>query len=494
MLEMFGITKKFLNTLALDQVDFSLRKGEVHALVGPNGAGKSTLMKIVNGLLTPDEGSILFEGHPKIIQSVEEAQRLGIAMLPQEPILVPDLSIAENIFLGTEETRAGFWLRSKSMKLESKRLLKILGFRCNPNTPVRKLSYSEQFIISIAKALSVKSKILIMDEPTSCLSEDESGRLFGVIRKLKHEGVSIVYITHRIKEVMQICDRVTFLRDGRNVATREVAGMSEEEAVRMAVGRGMEHYFPPVLDETDGNVLLKVQGFTQKPYFQDIDFTLYQGEILGIAGYIGSGKSQLAKSLFGEEKRDQGRMLWRNREVEFKRRRSASDLRFGFVNHNRHDEGLFMEHGVNRNLTISALDKLMPYYLGTSDKENEAALDAVIELDIKIQHLDQEVQYLSGGNQQKVMVGKWLIADCDLYLMDEPTRGVDLGTKGEIYGKLHELAASGKGVIVFSSDIHELIGLCTRILVMYQGRITAEVHHTEASAEKIMRIAAGGQA
>ncbi|WP_196426882.1 MULTISPECIES: sugar ABC transporter ATP-binding protein [Paenibacillus] len=491
MLELQGISKSFLNNKALDKVNFSLQAGEVHALIGPNGAGKSTLMKILTGMYEPDEGVILLGGQPVQIRSILEAQKLGIAILHQEPMLVQDMSVVDNIFLGVEPRIAGMIPRFRYMKEESKRLLKTLGVPLHPNTPVRNLSYSQQFVVAIAKALSFKSKILIMDEPSSCLSEFESGRLFDVIRKLKREGVAIVYITHRIKEVMQICDRVTFLRDGRHVATMDVAGMSEEEAIKMMLGRELHQYFPPILDEA-GETLVRVQGLTKKPFFYDIDFSLREGEILGVAGLIGSGTSELAKALFGKEKRDRGSIFWRNRELPYKKGRDASDFRFGFVNQDRIEEGLFLEMGVNRNLTMPGLDKIMRYHILNANKENDAALDAVIEMDIKIQHLNQKVKYLSRGSQQKVMLGKWLVPQSDLYLLDEPTRGVDIGSKVEIYAKIHDLAAAGKGVIVFSSDFAVLMGLCTRILVMYQGRIAAELHHSEASEKKILHYATGG--
>jgi ABC-type sugar transport system ATPase subunit len=490
MLELCGITKHFLNTKALDQVDFSLVEGEVHGLIGPNGAGKSTLMRIVSGLYPPDEGTILFRDNPVTIRSVLEAQKLGISILHQEPVLVPDMSIAENIFLGVEQTFGGIFVKSRLMKQKSNRLLKLLGLPIHPNTLVRKLSYSERFIIAIAKALSVQSKILIMDEPTSCLSETESERLFNVIRKLKREGVAIVYITHRMKEIMQICDRVTIIRDGRNVATMDVTNMTKIDAVKLILGKELDQHFPPILDNI-GDTLIKAEGLTKAPFFYGIDFSLREGEILGIAGFMGSGKSELAQTLFEQEKLDNGRVFWRDQEIEFRRGGLPSDFRFGFVNHDRQDEGLFMEFGVKNNLTINALDKLMPNHMVNVARENEAALNAVMELDIKIQHLDQEVKYLSGGNQQKVMLGKLLISECDLYLLDEPARGVDLGTKGEIYAKIHDLAAEGKGVIVFSSDIPELVGLCTRIIVMCQGRVTAEFHHSDANVEQILRYASG---
>jgi ABC-type sugar transport system ATPase subunit len=491
MLEMNGISKSFLNNKALDQVDFSLKAGEVHALIGPNGAGKSTLMKIITGMYPPDEGAILLHDQPVQIRSIWEAQRLGIAILHQEPILVQDMSVAENIFLGVEPRIAGIYPRFRYMKEESRRLLKSLGVPLHPNTPVRKLSYSQQFVVAIAKALSFKSKILIMDEPSSCLSEVESERLFEVIRKLKREGVAIVYITHRIKEVMHICDRVTFLRDGRKVATMDVAEMTEEEAIKMMLGRELHQYYPPILDET-GETLVKVQGLTKKPYFYDINFSLREGEIVGIAGLMGSGTSELAKTLFGKGKRDGGRVFWKNKEIDYKKGLAGSDFRFGLVNQDRMEEGLFMDMGVNRNLTMPGLDKIMRSHILNKNRENDAALDVVMEMDIKIQHLDQKVKFLSRGSQQKVMLGKWMVPESDLYLLDEPTRGVDIGSKVEIYAKIHDLAASGKGVIVFSSDFAVLKGLCTRIIVMYQGRITAEMHHTEASEKKILQYATGG--
>lgn len=491
MLELQGISKSFLNHQALDKVNFSLKAGEVHALIGPNGAGKSTLMKILTGMYEPDEGVILLDGSPVQIRSVLEAQKLGIAILHQEPMLVQDMTVVDNIFLGAEPRIAGMIPRFRYMKEESKRLLKTLGVPLHPNTPVRSLSYSQQFIVAIAKALSVKSKILIMDEPSSCLSEFESRRLFDVLRKLKGEGAAIVYITHRIKEVMQICDRVTFLRDGRHVATMDVEGLSEEEAIKMMLGRELHQYFPPILDKT-GETLVKVEGLTKKPFFYDIHFTLREGEILGVAGLIGSGTSELAKALFGKKKCDRGKVFWRNQELPAGKGRKASDIRFGLVNQDRIDEGLFMEMGVNRNLTMPGLHQIMQNQILDESKENDAALDAVIDMDIKIQHLNQKVKYLSRGSQQKVMLGKWLVPQSDLYLLDEPTRGVDIGSKVEIYAKIHDLAAEGKGVIIFSSDFAVLMGLCTRILVMYQGRIAAELHHTEASEKSLLHYATGG--
>ncbi|NRF94403.1 sugar ABC transporter ATP-binding protein [Paenibacillus frigoriresistens] len=447
----------------------------------PPGTSFQTAVLTIPSGNQPDEGLIVLNGKTVFFRSIAEAQRHGIAILHQEPALVPYMSVAENIFLGVEPRFAGFIPRFGYMKQESKRILKALGLSIHPNTPVRELSFGQQFIVAAAKALSFKSKILIMDEPTSCLSEVESEGLFDVIRTLKQEGVSIVYITHRLKEVMKICDRATFLRDGRHVATMDVAGMTEEDAIRIMLGKELHHFNPPILDEV-GETLFKVEGLMKKPFFYDIGFSLREGEILGVFGMMGSGKSKLAKTLFGQDKPDGGKVFWRNRDVDF---------RIALVNDSV-EEALFMNMGVNRNLTISGLDHIMQSHILNENKENDAALDAVMEMDIKIQHLNQEVKYLSRGNQQKVMLGKWLVPESDLYLLDEPTRGIDLRSKMEIYAKIHELAVSGKGVIVFSSDIPILMGLCTRILVMYQGHIVADLHHSEADEKKILQYATEG--
>ncbi|ANE46869.1 hypothetical protein SY83_11945 [Paenibacillus swuensis] len=489
MLKLNAIRKRFLNVVALDGVDLELRPGEIHALIGPNGAGKSTLMHILAGLLHPDEGSIELDGTNVQFKSVQDAGRHGIAMLHQDPVLVPDLSVCENIFLGAEPTIAGFIPRIGYMKAESRRLLKQLGYAVHPDTPVRSLTYSQQSIVAIAKALARKSRILIMDEPTSYLSGVESARLFDIMRRLREEGVTIVFISHRMKEVIDICDRVTVVRDGKHVLTSEVGAVTQEQLIRHMLGHSPQHWFPPILN-SPGRALFEVRGLTQHPDFRDIHLKLHEGEILGIAGLVGSGKSELARALFAQARGNGGSLgslgslgnLLKSRNV-----------RVGLVHSNRVEEGLFMELGVKSNLTISSLDVMEQRHLLNAEREVGAALDTVMDLDIKVEHLNQEVRFLSGGSQQKVALGKWLVSNCDLFLLDEPTRGIDLGSKGEMYATMHELVERGKGMIVFSSDVSELLGLCTRIAVMYEGAIVAELHHSEATEERIYALATGSE-
>ena len=492
MLKLISISKRYINVKALEAVDFELSEGEIHALIGPNGAGKSTLMKILTGIVNPDEGNIEINRMPVQIRSIQDAQRLGIAMLQQDPILVPDLSVYENIFLGIEPSLAGLIPRTRYMKAESKRLMKMLGFPVHPNTMVRDLTYSQQSIVAIAKAMAVRSKILIMDEPTSYLSSVESMRLFDILRKLKEQGVSIVFITHRIKEVMEYCDRVTILRDGCRVLTSDVRGLTHERVVQMMLGHKPHEHFPPVLD-TKGAKLIEVRELTRRPYFHNVNLELHKGEILGVAGLIGSGKSELARALFGQDKDVSGTIFWKGQQVEYKHILSSHVFRFGLVNQNRIEEGLFMDMGVTKNLTIAALNKMKRRQLIDANLELDAALDTVIDLDIKVEHMNQNVRFLSGGSQQKVLLGKWLVSDCDLYLLDEPTRGVDMGSKEEIYSAIHGIAQEGKGVIIFSSDVSELLMMCTRIAVMNKGTIVAEMHHSSATEEKLIYCATGSE-
>jgi ABC-type sugar transport system ATPase subunit len=376
------------------------------------------------------------------------------------------------------------------MKRETKRILRSLGMPLHPNTKVKDLSMSERHVVAIAKALSQKANIFVMDEPTASLSDAERIRLFAMIRGFKAEGFGIVYITHRLNEIFEICDRVTVLRDGKRVVTCRANELSEREMVRQMVGRELTQIFPPLSSPT-GNELLRVENMTRKPWFEKIDFRLHEGEILGITGLVGSGTEGLAKVIFGEMKPESGKVFWHKQPIQFKTPRQAIDLGFGYVNRDRIESGLFMDMNVYRNLTIASLKKIHRFHMVQEAQEHDKALDAIIQLDIKTRDPEQEIKFLSGGNQQKVMLGKWLVAESDLYILDEPTRGIDVASKSELYVLLHELVNEGKGMIVISSDMSELIGLCNRILVMHEGRIVDEMTHGEASQERILQSASG---
>jgi len=490
LLQMRGISKSFYGVQVLEGIDFDLKPGEVHALVGENGAGKSTLAKLMSGVYRPDDGYMIVNGKPVSAYTPIEAQRMGISMIYQESCLVPEMSVAENVFLGSEPRWLGLFSNAMKMKRETKNILRSLGMPLHPNTKVKNLSMSEHHIVAIAKALSLKANIFVMDEPTASLSDTERIRLFAMIRRFKEEGVGIVYITHRLNEIFDICDRVTVLRDGKKVVTTDVAGLAEKQLVKLMVGRELAQIFPPLSKPTDKE-LLRVENLTRKPWFENIDFRLNEGEILGITGLIGSGTEGLAKTIFCEVQPEAGKVYWNQEPILLKSPRQAIASGFGYVNRDRIESGLFMDMNVYHNLTIASLKKIHRYHLLQDQPEQDKALDAMIQLDIKARDPEQEIKFLSGGNQQKVMLGKWLVAESDLYILDEPTRGIDVASKSELYVLLHELVREGKGMIVISSDMSELIGLCNRILVMHEGRIVDEIAHEEASQERILQSAAG---
>lgn len=492
LLQLNNLTKSYFGVTVLDHVNFDLRQGEVHAILGQNGAGKSTLVKLISGVEEPDHGEIYVEGNRVLLPSTLEAQRLGITTIYQETALVSDMTIAENIFLGREPKRFGLFTHYSKMKLKTKSILKQLGYSFHPNTLVRELSISGQQTVAIAKAISQQCKLIIMDEPTASLTEQECVRLFRMIETFKSEGVGIIYITHRLKEVKDICDRVTILRDGQHVITRDAKGFDEQEIITYMVGKELTHHFPPVPLDI-GAELMKVVGLSKKNQFMNIDFTLHEGEILGFAGLADSGGSELANALFGRVRTDAGHVYWRNEKVEVRNPRQAIQHKFGLVDRDRVKAGMFSDMPVYRNLTISGLPMLNKWHFINEQKEQSKALDAVLQLDIKMIDPDQEIKFLSGGNQQKVMFGRWLVADSDLYILNDPTRGIDVGAKSELYVVIHELVQEGKGMIVISSDISELIGLCTRILVMHEGRIVEQIFHEFATEEKILSAASGLQ-
>jgi ABC-type sugar transport system ATPase subunit len=490
LLDMQNISKSFFGVKVLDGVNFHLKHGEVHALVGGNGAGKSTLVKMISGFHHPDEGEISIESKQVEINSPIEAQQLGVSIIYQDPALVQDMSIAENIYLGVEPRLFGLFTNSRKMKRDAKQIMKSLGYIHHPATLVRHLSLSEQHAVAIAKAISKRVRILIMDEPTTSLTNLERERLFQLIRTFKAEGMGIIYITHRLDELFQICDRITILRDGKHVITRDLKGLSENEVVRFMLGKEVRYLFPQVTHEL-GKELLSVKGLTRKPWFEDIQFQLHEGHTLGFAGLVGSGRTELAKTIFGELKRDSGEVYWLDKEVRFRSPRGAIQHRFGFVNRDRLGKGLFPDMNISQNLTIAGLEQLHKWSFLLPKEEQDKALDAILQLNIHIQGPDQKVKYLSGGNQQKVILGKWLVADCDLYFLDEPTQSIDVGAKSEMYASIHDLVEEGKGMIVISSDFSELLGLCTRILVMHEGRIVDEMTREEASEERIIHSASG---
>ncbi|QJD83942.1 sugar ABC transporter ATP-binding protein [Cohnella herbarum] len=490
ILEMKGISKTFYGVKALQDVSFGLRKAEVHALVGENGAGKSTLMKVLAGIHMPDEGEIAIKDKHVEIGSPQQSQKLGIAIIHQELNLIPDMSVAENIFLGREQKMAGVFSNFKAMAEQTRRLLDQFGLRLNPGAKISSLSIGERQIVEIAKALSMNSEILIMDEPTAVLEEREANQLFELIRRFKERGVSIIYISHRLHELKGFCDRITVLRDGKHVTTRELEGLSEREIANLMVGRELKEMYP-ARPERFGEELLKVEGLTLAPYFEDIHFRVRSGEIVGFAGLIGAGRTELMRTLFGDWKAQSGTVIWRGKPVRVRHPLDAVKLGFGFATEDRKGSGLLMEMNVAHNMTLSNPNKVSRWNLIRRKSESIIVNEKIRELNIKAKSLNGPIKHLSGGNQQKVVIAKWLVSDTELFIMDEPTRGIDVGARSEIYNLIVRFAAEGKGVIVISSELPELLGLCNRIYVMHHGKIRGEMNENEANEQSIMTMATG---
>lgn len=490
LLRMKNISKSFYGVNVLSNVDFDLHSGEVHALVGQNGAGKSTLINIVSGIHQPDEGRIFIKDEDVKITSPFEANKYGISTIHQVPNLIPCMNIAENIFLGLEPRVLKIFNNFYKMKRETKRILDLMGSSLAPNTLVGNLNMSEQFIIAIARAFLIQPQILIMDEPTAGLSDIERKNLFNLTKKLKDKGTGIIYITHALSELPSICDRLTVIRDGSIVKTSNINEVTQSDIVMLMGGREITNYFPPVKVDM-GHEILRLENLTKKPFFENISFNLHEGEIIGLAGLVGSGRSCLAKTIFGQIKKDSGHIYWHNKKVIFNHPHEAIQNGFGLLSDNRLEAGLFMNMDVSQNLTISNLEKIKRWQFIKFSTEQDLALDKIIELDIKICNLRQQIKYLSGGNQQKTILGRWLIQESDIYILDEPTHGIDILSRGDLYAAIRDLADQGKCIIVISSDVKELIGLCSRIIVMNQGTIADEMSYKEISETRILKAMSG---
>ncbi len=491
-LEMRGISKTFPGVRALDNVDFQVRRGEVHALVGENGAGKSTLMKILAGAQMADTGSIVVDGETVVIDSPQKAMTLGISIIYQEFNLVPFLSAAENIFLGREPKSSipGF-VDFKTMYAESQRLIDDLGVSLDIQTPVNKLSVAQQQMVEIAKATSRKSTIIAMDEPSATLTEHELIRLFDLIARLKSQGVSIVYISHRLEEVFQIADRVTVFRDGHVVGTKPVGELDRESIIQMMVGREIKQQIPKEITEP-GSVVLELKNVTRKGVIENISFQVRAGEVVGLAGLVGAGRTEVARVIFGADPYDSGEIYLNGNILKVKGPRDAIRSRIGLVTEDRKALGLILGMAVRENITLANLDSISSLSFIQQGKERAVAKKYVNDLSIKTPSIEQHVQNLSGGNQQKVVLAKWLFTDSKVLIFDEPTRGIDVGSKVEIYQLMNQLAASGAALIMISSELPEILGMSDRILVMHEGQIAGELTREEATQEKVMHLATGG--
>jgi len=489
LLEMRGITKRFPGVMALDEVDFELEKGEVHVILGENGAGKSTLIKMLSGAYQPDEGEILLDDEPVSISSATVAQELGISTIYQEFNLVPQLTTAENIFLGRQPRRFGLVNRRK-MGEEARRILERMKVRVDANALVSNLGIPQRQMVEIAKALSLDARILVMDEPTASLSGQEVERLFEIIRGLKEEEVSMIFISHHLEEVAEIGDRVTVLRDGK-VVDRVPASTNRSEFVRMMVGRPIEDQFPRQQPET-GEVLLEVNNLSQKGILEDASFQVRAGEVVGMAGIVGAGRTELARAIFGVDPVDSGEVWVEGRRMKLGNPREAKRRGMGFVTEDRQGQGIVPPLSVDENLSLASLGQNTSVGLVNRREQRKRARKMIEDLNIRTPSPVQEIRYLSGGNQQKVVIGKWLLANSRVLIMDEPTRGIDVGAKVEIYELMNELTKNGAGILMISSDLPEVLGMSDRILVMSEGRITGELSVDGATQENVMELATQG--
>ncbi|MGM0902966.1 MAG: sugar ABC transporter ATP-binding protein [Bacillota bacterium] len=491
LLEMTGVNKRFPGVYALKGVDFTLESGEVHALLGENGAGKSTLMKILGGIYSIDEGKIFIEGKEVQINGVKEAQKYGISIIHQEIVLVPYLSIAENIYLGREPlTKAGL-IDKKVMYENAQKFLDDFDMGLSAHTLVGNLTVAQQQMIEIIKAVSFNSKIIVMDEPTSSLSEKEVEFLFKTIRNLKAKGVGMVYISHRMNELFQITDRITVMRDGEYIGTVVTKETKIDDLIAMMVGRELTNYY--VRDfGTPGEPVLQVRNLSKKGVLDNASFELYKGEILGFAGLVGAGRSELMKCIFGLDLFEQGDILINGEKTTIRNPNDAIKNRIAYVTENRKEEGLFLIKSVQYNLTIKILDEFMKFFRVNSKYENNVTNDYIQELSIKTPNADQTVGNLSGGNQQKVLISRWLATKPKVLILDEPTRGVDVGAKAEIYTIINQLVKEGVSIIMISSELPEVINMSDRIAVMANGKIQTILNRERFSQETIMHYATGG--
>lgn len=489
ILRMEGVRKTFPGVVALDGVDFDLRRGEVHVLLGENGAGKSTLIKMLSGAHRPDGGRILVDGVPVRIQGAQDAERLGIATIHQEFNLVPDLSVAENIFLGRQPRRFGL-VERKKMDERAAELLARVGVDVSPRTRVRDLGIARLQMVEIAKALSLDARVLIMDEPTAVLTTEEVDKLFRIVRTLRADGVGVVFITHHLEEIAALGDRVTVLRDGRSV-TQVPAATEQDELVRLMVGRSIEQQYPRERPASDDSAepLLRVRGLTRGGSFHGIDFDVHAGEVVGLAGLVGAGRTEVVRALFGADPYDTGTVEVAGAALPRHDVVAAMDAGIGLVPEDRKGQGLVLDASVQENLGLVTLRGATRAGLVDRAGQRRAAERIAEQLAVRMAGLDQRVRTLSGGNQQKIVIGKWLLADSKVLILDEPTRGIDVGAKVEIYQLINELTASGHAVLMISSDLPEVLGMSDRVLVMAQGRIAGELTAREATQDAVMALA-----
>ena len=491
ILEISSLSKSFGPIRALRGVDFELRKGEIHAIAGENGAGKSTLMNVIDGILLPDSGEIFFDGKQVSIPSPAVAQQLGIGFVHQEIALCPDVTVAENIFMAATNTSRSLLMDYADLKRKAGEVLRKLG-DINPSALVRTLSISQQQLVEIAKALTLDCRVLILDEPTAALTEREAQILFDIMRRLAAQGISIIYISHRMVEIFDNCDRVTVLRDGQYIMTRNVAETTPGQIVKAMVGRVIDNLYPDKQseDEKSDDIILEVRNLTERSRFTDISFQLRKGEILGLAGLIGAGRSEIVKGICKLEGEVTGDVLLKGRRLDLSHYKDSIAEGIVYLSEDRKGDGLFLDMPIAANISALSLHQVTST-MGLIDHERETALAENLgsRLNLRCSHVGQSVAALSGGNQQKVAIAKMLSVNPQVIFLDEPTRGVDVGAKAEIHRILRDLVRNGIGIVIISSELPELIGVCDRVLVVREGKISGEVMGDDMTEERIMYLA-----
>ncbi|MBU9724674.1 sugar ABC transporter ATP-binding protein [Diplocloster modestus] len=487
VLELKDITKIFPGVKALDQVRFQLKKGEIHALMGENGAGKSTFIKVITGVHRAEEGEMYLNGSKVHFKGPKDAQKAGIAAIYQHVTAYPHLTVAENIFIGHEKMKHGF-ISWKMMKEEANLLLKELNADFNASDEMGSLSVAQQQMVEIAKALSMNAKIIIMDEPTAALTKRESEELYRVTEKFRDQGASIIFISHRFEDMYRLASRVTVFRDSKYIGTYDVDRISNKDLITAMVGREITELFPKP-EITPGGEVLRVENLSRYGYFKDISFQVRAGEILGLTGLVGAGRTEVVETIYGAERSDAGAIFVEGKEVKIRNVHDALNMGIGLLTEDRQNKGLILDWGIGRNITLSEIQKYGSRYFTNEKAEGQAAKKLAEEVDTKAVTIFDKASSLSGGNQQKVVVAKILASDLKVLIMDEPTKGVDVGAKAEIYAIMGELAKKGYAIIMISSEMPEIIGMSDRIVVMCEGRVTGELTREEATQEAILEKA-----
>jgi ribose transport system ATP-binding protein len=491
-MELRGVSKIFPGVIALDKIDIDVYPGEVLGLIGENGAGKSTLIKLLTGAHRHDLGKILVEGEEVDIQGPKNAMNLGITAIYQELNIVKDLSVAENVYLGRELKTKGISLTNeKEMRRRSAELLRELGQEIDPKITISKLGMGKQQMVEIAKALSVQTKLIIMDEPTSSLSSKEVKELLRTIKELKQKGISIIFISHRLDEIMEVCDRVTVMRDGRKVKTLSIQEANIDELIRLMVGRDLKDQFPKV-ETKIGEEALRIENYTIDNVFNDISFKVHKGEILGLSGLVGAGRTEVARAIFGIDMKNRGTTYINGKKVNIKCPKDAMAQGLAFLTEDRKGQGLVLDNTVAFNMNLASLNKCKSGILLDPKKLKDKTMNNITKLDINPPVDTFVVRKFSGGNQQKVVIAKWLNTHANIFIFDEPTRGIDVGAKVEVYNVMNQLVSDGAAVIMISSELPEILGMSDRIIVMHEGEVTGEFSRNEANQENIMKAASGG--